>query len=119
MAYVSLLLDDHFSGKYTIKEPLLTAGFFDYGTKPEEDWDYHYLRYFGYLSKPHHLEPNGEIFQFKIEMLPPNIVGPITKEKAFENGEVFALPLTSIKNAEDLKAKVTDRLLNRLNECKS
>lgn len=113
LAYVSVLIDDHWDRKYTIKEPLITAGFFDYGTaEVGENWDYHYARYFGYLSKENDLEPDGEAFNFDNTKVSADIQGKF--KKIFEKGNVFAVPLISITNADDVKSKITDKLINFL-----
>jgi hypothetical protein len=115
LAYICILLDDHWDRKYTLKEPLLTAGFFDYGSSQVgNNWDFWYFRYFGYLSKDHNLRPDGQVFQFERGTVPASIQGRF--EELFENGEVFAVPLTSIKNSEQIKTEVTDKLLNRLKQ---
>ena len=116
LAYVSILLDDHWDRRYAIKEPLATAGFFDYGKGAEvgENWDYWYLRYFGYLSKDHNLKPNGQPFHFKREIVPSSIQGKF--KKLFEKGAVFALPLTSITNASEVDSLITGRLLKLVSD---
>lgn len=111
LSYVSVLLCDHLDRKYTIKEPLVTAGFFDYGTAEVKDnWEYWYARYFGYLSKDHNLNADGQSFRFDKGMLSVDIQGK------FENGMLFALPLVSIVNAKDIETQVVDRLLNLLKD---
>ncbi len=107
LAYVSVLLDNHWYRKYTIKEPLLTAGFLDYG-RDEVVWENHYARYYGYLSEIHDLKADGQFFQFDNTMLPSDVQGK------FKNGKIFALPLISITNAKDVESKVTIKLLNLL-----
>ena len=111
LAYVSVLLDDHWNRRYTIKEPFVTAGFFDYGkAEVEDNWEYSYARYYGYLSKDHNLKADGQPFQFDRTMLPTDLQGE------FENGKVFALPLISIANAKDVESQVTDKLLSLLRD---
>lgn len=117
LAFVSILLDDEWYREYSIKEPLVTAGFFDYGkSEAGENWDYPYLRCYGYLSKKHDLKADGTSFHFKREMIPPAIQGRF--EKLFESGEVFAVPLSWIKNPEDVESQITSKLLQLLNTIK-
>jgi len=58
LAYVSVLLDSYsYSGldKYEeeLTEPLVTAGFFDYGQGKQvgDNWEYWYSRWYGYMEK--------------------------------------------------------------------
>jgi hypothetical protein len=108
LAYISVLLDDDLYGRYTIKEPLVTAGFLDYRQAEISDDEYWYARYYGYLSKDHNLKADGQHFHFDKAMLPTDLQG------RFEDGEVFAVPLTSITNANDVEQQITKRLLELL-----
>lgn len=116
LAYVSVLLDDDKWREYTIKEPLVTAGFFDYGhVKVGEqggNWLYWYARYYGYLAKEKGLSPDGQPFHFDPRTARTGDWGK------FESAEVFALPLTSITNARNAKSMITDKLLELLKEKK-
>lgn len=115
LVYVSVLLDNHWTEKYTIKEPLITAGFFDYGKEEAgENWEYTYFRYFGYLSKTHDLKPDGQHFHFDTKMIPASLIGKF--KNTFETGAVFALPLTSIANASEVESKITNVLLDILDK---
>lgn len=115
MAFISILLDDEWYQEYTIKEPLVTAGFFDYGnSEVGENWDYPYLRCYGYLSKKYNLKADGTTFHFEREMLPLAIVGKY--EKLFVSGEAFAFPLASIKKPEDVESFLTSTLLKLLHK---
>lgn len=55
LAYVSILLDDDIYGdyRYKIMEPLITAGFFDYGVgnNVDDDWEYWYAKWYGYCRE--------------------------------------------------------------------
>ena len=108
LAFVSVLLDDHWERKYTIKEPLVSAGFFDHadGELSDDDWDYWYSRVFGYLSKDHNLKADGQPFQFNRTMLSADKQGKI------KSGTVFALPLVLLTNADDVGSQVTVRLIS-------
>jgi hypothetical protein len=109
LACVSVLLDDHWEREYTLTEPVVTAGFFDYGkTSVNNDWEYWYARYFGHLIKARGLKPDGQPFHFDKMMLSPD------KQGKFEGGEIFALPLVSITNSNDVESQITSKLLNLL-----
>jgi hypothetical protein len=112
LAYVSALLDDHWDRGYTIKEPLVTAGFLDYGQAKISDDQNWYARYYGHLSKDHALKADGQPFGFDKAMLPTNLQGK------FESGKVFAVPLVSITNANDVESQITGKLLNLLKDGK-
>jgi len=106
LVFVSVLLDDHAYDEYSLEEPLVTTGFFDYGEeKVDGSWEYSYARIFGYLSKKHNLEHNGEPFSFDRSMLSSSHKGN------YKSGKVFALPLVSIKNDKEIKSKITNKLL--------
>jgi len=111
LAYVSILLDDHWEGEYTIKEPLVTAGFFDYGQEKVgnvwSNWQYWFARYYGYLSAEYpNLMPDGQPFHFDPRTAQTGDWGE------FKSAEVFALPLTSITNADDVASKITSKLIS-------
>ena len=111
IACVSVLLCDHFDEKYTLKEPVVTGLCFDYGKGHEETiYEYWYARYFGYLSNNKPLELNGEPFEFDNRNVDQDHKGN------FEKGVLFALPLISLKNGQDVKLRVTDRLLGLLKD---
>jgi len=108
LAFVSVLLDDHWEKFYSLKEPLVTAGYFDFERNEATlDGNYWYARYYGYMLKENNLEPNGIPFSFETVKMKASIQGK------FKRGEVFGLPLTSIKNANDVKELITDKLLER------
>jgi hypothetical protein len=111
LACVSIMLSDQSDERYKIKEPIVTALIFDYGMAGEKfDWhyDYWYARYFGYLSKIKHLESNGQLIEFDNKKLEPDL------SVRFEKGTMFAIPLVSLRNAQDVKSQITDKLLNLL-----
>lgn len=110
LAYVSVLLDDHPDGEYTIKEPLVAAGFFDYGKTEADSWENWYARYYGHLSRKYNLQSDGQPFHFDAKMVPPNVLGK------FQNGQVFAVPLVSITDEKDVKLQITDKLLKILED---
>ncbi|MHA1941414.1 MAG: hypothetical protein ACW97P_06780 [Candidatus Hodarchaeales archaeon] len=106
LAFASVLLDNHWDNEYSLTEPLVTAGFFDYGNEEVNgDWQYSFARIYGYLYKNQNWEANGEPFSFDRAMLSSSHKGN------FKNGKVFALPLVSIKNDKEIKSKITNKLL--------
>lgn len=109
---ISVLLTDHFEERYAIKEPIVTAIRFDYqkGTKVEVEYEYWYARYFGYLSQKRQLEANGEVIEFDNRKLEEDL------QVNFEKGVMFAVPLVSLKNAQDIRSQVTDKLLSLLSK---
>jgi hypothetical protein len=112
IACISVLLTDHFEDRYALNEPVVAAMYFDYGKgrKVENDWEYWYARYFGYLSQSRHFEPNGEAVEFDNKKLEADL------QVNFEIGVLFAIPLVSLKNGQDIKLQVTDKLLSLLNK---
>ena len=111
LAFVSILLDNHWYDEYSITEPLITAGFFDYGEeKVNGDWEYRFARIYGYLSKEYNVTPDSEPFSFNRSMLDSRY------NWRFQNGKVFALPLVSIENDKDIKSKITNKLLKLVGE---
>ncbi len=109
LVFSSVLFDNHWEKEYLIEEPLITAGFFDYGNKSvDEDFEYSFTRIYGCLHKKYNWKHNGETFSFDRTMLPSNHKGN------FVSGKVFALPLVSIKNDNDVKDTITNKLLQLL-----
>jgi hypothetical protein len=114
LAFVSVLIDDHWDRKYSIKEPLLTAGYYDFGNaEVGENYDYTYSRCFGYLSKNQVVSTNGAVFDFNPKMLPSEVVGK--PDTLFEKGQIFGVSLVSIKTSEDA-VKFTEKLTALINK---
>lgn len=110
LAFISVLFDDHWDKLYSLEEPLVTVGFFNYGKEKVENFEYSFSRIFGYLFKKNNWEPNGDVFFFDRKMLPS------THKGDFVSGKVFALSLVSIKNQNDVKTKITAKLLNIIDD---
>lgn len=109
LAFVSVLLDNHWDRRYTIKEPFVTAGFLDFGeTEASLQGDYWYSRYFGYMLQDYKVKPDGQPFSFENEKLENDIKG------RFKSGKVFGVPLVSIKNPNDIETQIVNKLLNLL-----
>jgi len=110
LAFISVLLDNREDIQYTINEPLVTAGFLDFGEvdaslQNESGYsDYWYSRYFGYLMKDHLAKPDGKPFSFENAQLDNEIKG------RFKIGTVFAIPLVSVASAEGVKSEVVTKL---------
>ena len=110
LSFVSILLDDDIDEWYTILEPLITAGYIKGKEDLTERLDYGWPRIYGYMGKEEH---DGKSVSFKEEI-------EDAKEKdnpyAFESGEGFGWPLTSIKNTEDIQNKIIIPLIKLLKE---
>jgi hypothetical protein len=111
LVFVSILLDNDIEEDYyTIEEPLITAGFFDYGGKKidKNEWKkYWYARWYGYIDKEKR-KNDGK----------PILVNP-KKDwgedwHPFKSSYCFGLPLTSIKNYSDVENKIVKPLIELL-----
>jgi len=106
LAFVSVLLDNDWEKYYTIKEPYVTAGFFDFGeAEANLQGDYWYSQYFGYMLHDPKLKPDGQPFSFGNEKLEKDV-------GRFRSGTVFGVPLVSLTNPSDVESKITSKLLN-------
>lgn len=105
MAFVAVLLDDA-ENKTNLEEPLLTAGWFDYGHGKEvkKQWDYHYARW--HLKMPGRRD-DGEL-QSEDSTTWPNESLP------FVRVATLGLPLTSVVDTESLKNKVINPLIREM-----
>ena len=107
LVYVSVLIDNDKDGWYTIEQPLITAGFFDYGKnkRVNDNWYYYYACIYGYImnektnDKP--ISMHEEIECEKDGKLP----------YLFRSGKCFGLPLVSIKDESDIEKKIVKPLL--------
>jgi hypothetical protein len=110
LAFVSVLMDDHFDKEYTLKESVVTAGFFEYNQDVKENWEYKYARYYGYLAAipENNLRPDQQPFRFVNDKLPDAIKGD------FVYGKIFAVRLSDMKDEKALETKVIKPLLNML-----
>jgi hypothetical protein len=109
MLFVSIILDDDFFGDYKITEPLITAGFFDFGRDNKvgdrsDNWDYYYARLYCYLKNR---KDQGEIHESA-----PGWQEELDKKYwQAESYKCFGLPLTSITNAQDIESRIVEPLL--------
>lgn len=110
LAFISVLVDDDVVERfYSIDEPYVTAGFLDFGTtKASLDSNYWLAKYFGYLLKDPQVVANGYAYEFKNDGKDPKV--------KFLKGKVFAEPLVSIKNADDVKNQIVSKLTNLVKE---
>lgn len=113
LPFISVLLFDRYNEFYDFNEPLITAGWFDYGKgkKIGKNWYYWYARFHGYIENR---KDDGTLYS-----VTPASDWPEDQQKynfKFRDFHTFGLPLISIQTAEDLKTKVTDILLNHIKE---
>jgi hypothetical protein len=111
LACISVILCDHFDDRFKLTEPIVVAYRFDYIAKGEKvhcDYEYWYARYFGFLSIHQELEANSQLVKFDNRPLEQDL------SVNFEKGTMFAVPLVSLKNAQDVKKHVADKLLSLL-----
>lgn len=107
LAFISVLLDSHVDRTYIIKESYVTAGVLDFGEVDASlQGNYWYSRYFGYLLKEPQLDPDGKVFSFENEKLEKDIQGK------FKSGRIFAVPLVSITNPDEIKLQIVTKLIN-------
>lgn len=112
LVFVSILLDSYsYSGldKYEdeLTEPLVTAGYFDYGQgKKVGDWEYWYARWFGYMEDR---KDDGTIHESKMDWQKG-----WDETYPFQSYKCFGRPLTSITNAQDVESKIVNPLLGIL-----
>lgn len=114
LPFVSVLLDDDREGRYTLVQPVVTAGVFGYAVEKGvgESWDYWYARWYGYMKDR---VDNGEVISLE--------AGSGWKEKMslelqpkiyFESSKCFGLPLESFKNPSDVEHSLAEPLLDLL-----
>ena len=110
LAFISVLIDDHFDREYILDTSVVTAGVLEYDKEVKERWEYWYARYYGHLAaiKENNLTANGAPFLFKNEELAEPIKGK------FVSGKIFAIPLDSIKDEKTLETQIIKPLLNML-----
>jgi len=107
LAFISVLLDSHVDRTYTIKEPYVTAGVLDFGDVDASlQGNYWYSRYFGFLLKGPQLNPDGKPISFENEKLEKTIQGE------FKSGKIFAVPLVSITNPNEIKLQIVTKLID-------
>jgi len=106
IAFISVLVDDDVVERYyTVNEPYVTAGFLDFGKLDANlNGNYWLAKYFGYLLKDPQVAADGNAHPFKNDGKDPKL--------KFQDGQVFAVPLVSIKNADDVKNEIVSKLVN-------
>lgn len=116
LVFVSILLNDDVDGEYKLVEPVVTAGYFDYGAGKEvgKNWEYFYAKWYGYNMKHGNEET---IFKSEknwkeewLKKFPKDDV----ESYPFESWKCFGLPLISITNARDVESKIVNPLLKIL-----
>ncbi len=87
-----------------IKEPLITAGYFDNGTNNKVDkWEYYYARLYGDMENR---IDDGRIYASK-----ENWQEDWDPECHFQSYKCFGLPLILITNASDIESKIIKPLV--------
>ncbi len=113
LAFVSILLTDDIEEYYEVEinEPLITAGYFDYGESNEvgNNWDYWYAKCFGYYGE--NPDANGIVYGTKTDW-----EDDWNDKFHFQSFKCFGLPLISITNATDVETKIVQRLISLQNE---
>lgn len=110
LPFVSVILDDDREGEYTISEPLVTAGYFDYGkNEVGNNWHYWYAKWHRYQENP---QNDGQIIRLEPSM---RWKEDWEENYPFEASACFGWPLTSITNEKDVETKIVFPLLNLLN----
>jgi hypothetical protein len=117
LAYVSILLDDDVYGGYEdiITEPLITAGYFDYGEGNKvEEYQQWFTKWYGFWMEKR--REDEIIYEDKKnwkkeweERFPKDDVD-------FEHYRCFGIPLTSITNTSELESKIVNHLLGLIQE---
>mgnify|MGYP001568595060 CR=1 FL=1 len=113
LSYVSVLLDDDVDGEYRLEEPLVTAGFFDYGNKEADQWEAWWCKWHMYSDEADRKDDGSVISSYggwkeEWKKEEQGITYP------FEEFKVFARPLVELTTPEIVKAKITDELLKLL-----
>lgn len=107
LAFVSVVLDDAENEK-NLQEPLLTVGWFDYGSGNEvgNRWQYSYARW--HLKMPER-NNDGRLLSADSKAWPKESL-PFTRVST------LGVPLTSIADAEGLKSRIIDPLIRGIKE---
>jgi len=107
LGFVSLVLDDAES-RTNLEEPLLTAGWFDYGPGEEvgKRWQYSYVRW--HLKMPQRSD-DGRL------LLASSTTWP-KEPLPFLRVSTLGVPLTSIADAEALKSGIIEPLIQGIKE---
>jgi len=105
LVFISILLNDDQFGEYTISEPYLSIGFFDYVNEVDVP-EYWHARWFGYFIKK--VEDNKIIDSY------PGWEKDRKAKYPFKHWKCFGLPLTDITNDKDIEQKIINPLLSIL-----
>jgi hypothetical protein len=107
LVFVSILLDDiEYWAKYPveIKEPLITAGYFDNGINNKVDtWEYNYAKLYGYMENR---IDDGRVYESK-----ENWQEDWDDECTFQSYKCFGIPLISMTNASEIEFKIIKPLV--------
>jgi len=114
LAFIALMLDDHNQKHYFLNEPLIAAGWFDYGKENQVVWkkEYWYSRFHGYMENR---KDDGTIHVVD----PQKYWSKEENEKydyKFRTAHTFAVPLVLVTDTDTLKSKITDPLIRELNK---
>ena len=109
LAYVSILLNDERHGHYKLTEPLLTAGYFDYGPKEiDDEWEYNdYAEWYGHY---HGRERDGSVVESSEGWKAKG-----DREYTCESWKCLGLPLVTVTNSKDVEEFV-NRLVRMLTD---
>jgi hypothetical protein len=115
LLFISVLLYNDNEGHYEITEPLITAGYFDYGQEKVtfNTFEYWYAKWFGYLKEKadgiiHSSDDNWKDKWKTFSNEDSRINYPFIKWMC------FGLPLTNITNSDELKSKIIKPLIDKL-----
>lgn len=105
LAFVSVLADDA-TDEGSLKEPILTAGWFDYGegTEVGDQWEYEWRRW--HLRMPERTD-DGKLLSADSEIWPKESL-------PFRRVSTSGMPLTSIVDVEGLKGNIIEPLLQAI-----
>jgi hypothetical protein len=92
------------SGKFD--EPIITAGYYDYGDKKVEKWDLWQCRLHVYSDDPDY---NGEIFT----TIPKETISSV-KDRNFKQLISLAIPLINVIDSSYLEVKIIDPLFQHI-----
>lgn len=111
LLFISIMLFDRDKEYNNFTEPLIAAGWFDYGITNNFEglWDYWHGRCHGFMDAPKH-DGTLHTFTFSSECKK----WKKGRGTAFRSASSFAWPLVTITNAEELKNKIIDHLLDNI-----
>lgn len=116
LLYIGILLYNDNEGYYEITEqPLITAGYFDYGQNKVtlNTFEWWYAKWFGYLEE----KADGIIYSSD-DNWKDNWKASSNEDSKinypFINWKCFGLPLTNITNSDELQSKIIKKLIDIL-----